>query len=165
MTIDPPFIKAVQKAGWLIKEVDADRVVGSCPHAGCGMSVDLKPGRAIPATCGHRSDAGERTIGSYTAARDALRWRRESLCLTIKEVEEVAGVTVDHLAKAEKDDPDRVISTQIFIEWAKSLGYDVVLRPTEIPPMTARYIADTRHRMEARRRIWQRQVKRRGGGG
>ena len=79
-----------------------------------------------------------------------LRDRREGLGLTIREVEESAGITVDFLAKFEKDDPSKFPNAQTFFEWAKTLGYEVVLRPAPLPPTTLRILSDTRAKLRMR---------------
>jgi len=116
----------------------------------------LRPGKSIPETCAIGPDLAEVTVEHFETARVFLRDRREQLCLTIKELEEAAGITVDFMAKFEKDDPSKIPNTQTFIEWAQSLGYDVVLRPGKLPPNVLRLMADTRERVLARRNAFKR---------
>ncbi|MFW8636972.1 helix-turn-helix domain-containing protein [Cribrihabitans pelagius] len=105
----------------------------------------------------------DRKVGSYDGARMALRARREALGLTISEVEELAGATVDHLAKAEKDGSSKLPNAQLLLEWAQALGYEVVLRPTELPAYTRRVICYTRDRLEARQKRFRLEGRRRSG--
>ena len=150
--MDQKFLRDVQAAGWQIRAVDQDKVVAGCPRSGCTLNVNLRNGAKIPETCREGPDLAEVRVRTYDDARLFLRDRRESLSLTIREVEEVAGAAVDHLAKAEKDNPSKFPNAQLLIEWAASLGYDLVLRPAMLPGMALRYISDTRSEVGARSR-------------
>ena len=152
MTIDQKFLRDVQAAGWQIRAVDQDKVVAGCPRSGCTLNVNLRNGVKIPETCHEGPDLAEVRVRTYDDARLFLRDRRETLCLTISEIEEVAGCAVDHLAKAEKDNPSKFPNAQLLIEWAAALGYDLVLRPSTLPGMALRYISDTRPEVGARTR-------------
>jgi transcriptional regulator with XRE-family HTH domain len=160
--MDPKFLKECEDAGWHLEFVGDDFVVGKCPSVGCGLRAKLDQDRAVPcADPGRRRDVLDLKVGSYDEARTVLRERRETLGLTISEVEELAGATVDHLAKAEKDGPSKVPNAQLLLEWAQALGYEVVLRPTELPALTRRVICDTRDRLEARRKRFRLEGRRR----
>lgn len=152
MTIDPEFLRDVQRKGWLIRSVTETTVIGGCPRAGCNLSVNLRPDKSVPETCRRGPDMAEVSLSSFDEARVALRDRRDELGLTIREVEEISGATTDHLAKAEKDGPSRNLNTQSFIEWANALGYEVVLRPMDLPTKALRYISFTRAYFERRKR-------------
>lgn len=151
--MDPHFLRNVQKAGWQIMSADTISATVACPRAGCSLKVRLKDGAKIPQACIAAPDLSEVTITTYNDARVFLHGRRVSLGLTIKELEEVAGVTVDHLAKAEKSNPSRHPNMEIMIEWATALGYEIVLRPAQMPSMALRYIADSRPQAAARLRM------------
>ena len=153
--IDPDFLRAVQAAGWILAAVDETRAVGACPRHGCGLKVALRPGQDVPATSGRSLALPHCVLEGYEDARVYLRDRRESLALSIKDVEECSGMTVDYLAKCEKDDPSKMPNVRTFLEWAQSLGVDVVLMPSKMPAVTARRIADTRSRSKSRARRWQ----------
>lgn len=150
MTVDQKFLRDVQAAGWQIKAADQSKVVAGCPRAGCALKILLRPDAPVPDTCKPGPDLAEVTVRTYEDARVFLRARREALNLTIKELEEVAGASVDHLAKAEKNNPSKLPNAQLLVEWAASLGYEVVLRPASLPPMALRYISDTRQHVASR---------------
>lgn len=161
--MDPKFLKDVENAGWSIEAVDQDSVVGKCPSVGCQLRAKLEQGRYIPRvdpSC--RRSVLDHKVSSYDEVRELLRQRREGLGLTIREVEEIAGAAVDHLAKAEKDDPSKVPNVQLLIEWLQSLGLELVVRPGEMPAYTRRVIAETRDKLEARRRRFRLEAQRRG---
>jgi transcriptional regulator with XRE-family HTH domain len=149
--MDARFLRSVQDAGWLISSANQQYVLAECPNAGCGMTALLKRGTVIPQACQGPSRLKEVALDSFQHGRVELRRRREEMALTIKDLEEIAGAAGDHFAKAEKDDPSKVPNAQIFIEWAHSLGYDVVLRPGRpLTPLATRIIADSRDRAAAR---------------
>lgn len=150
MDIDPEFLRKVQRSGWIIRAVDETAVFGSCPREGCQVMVKLRPEASIPDACSRGPDLAEQAVESYDQARVFLRGRRETLGLSIKDVELGIGMADDHLAKFEKDDPSRIPTVPIFVEWAKGLGYEVVLRPTSLPPLMLRIIAETREKLRKR---------------
>lgn len=141
---NPKFLREIQAAGWLIKAVDEGIAYGACPRSDCGLTVKLRSGTKIPEACKPGPALAEVLIERFDDARIFLRDRRDALLLTIREVEEVAGISVDFLAKFEKDDPSKIPNTQTFIEWAQALGYEVVLRPGTLPAYALRTISNTR---------------------
>lgn len=161
--MDAKFLKQCEDAGWHIEAAGDDFVIGKCPSVGCGLRAKLEQGKAVPcADPGRRRDILDQKAEFYDDARMILRARREGLGLTIREVEEIAGAGVDHLAKAEKDDPTKIPNAQLLIEWAQALGFEVVLRPTELPAYTRRVICDTRDRLDARTKRFRLEAQRRG---
>ena len=161
--MDQKFLKAVENAGWSIESVDADSVVGKCPSVGCQLRAKLahdKPVPRVDPSC--RRNVLDRKIESYDDVRELLRARREGLGLTIREVEEIAGAAVDHLAKAEKDDPSKLPNVQLLVEWLQALGLELVVRPGELPAYTRRVIVETRDKLDARRRRFRLEAQRRG---
>jgi len=158
MKADKGFLQAVQQAGWCIDEVHAHGLVAKCPRHGCGLRVDLSPGKFIPETCSAVPGMYEVVVPEFKDARTFLRDRRDSLRLNIAELEECIGLTKDHLAKIEPDDPFRLPNVVTFIEWAQALGYEVVLRYAGLPPKTISYITQTRDKSSVRA---QRQASRR----
>lgn len=148
------FLRDVQKAGWAIEEVTDDTCTVKCPAHGCAMRARLKQGGAIPRREG-QGQTWDQSVTSFDEVRETLRQRRQELGLTIPEVEEVAGIAGDHLAKFERDNFDKIPNTQLFFEWANALGMQVILRYGDLPPVTLRWIADTRDRAEARQRRFQ----------
>ena len=158
-------MRDVQKAGWQIASVDSEAALVACPRAGCSLKVRLRSGSKIPPACLSGPDMAQVVVTTFEDARLALRARRESLGLTIKELEEVAGAAVDHLAKAEKNNPSKYPNTQLLIEWATALGYEVVLRPAPMPAIALRYLADSRSQAAARSKMLPHHRARRADGG
>lgn len=152
MSLEPQFLRDVQRAGWDIRSVDPTGVIAGCPRQGCSLTVKLRSGVKIPETCRRGPDFRETPVANFDAARVALRDRRRALALSVEDVEHIAGVTASHLAKAEKDNPSRIVQMNIFLEWCDALGIEVVLRPKELPALALTIIARTRHLSEARRR-------------
>lgn len=143
MSVDD--LQKAQRAGWIIEGCDDDGMLCRCPSAGCGLRVKIKYGGPIQ-SCdpGLNRDPRSIQIGSYEDVRKILRDRREDLLLTIMEVEDIAGLTHGHLMKAEKENPTRTPGLDIIAEWAAALGYEVVLRPTQLPKLSLRIIDETR---------------------
>lgn len=140
VTLD--FLRLVQGAGWQIESASERAVIARCPTDGCGMRARLVPGGPIPDRL-PPDHSGDIVIETAEQARRALEARRQSLCLSIRETEDVAGVTVDHLAKIEAEirlNPQ--LTTLITI--ANTLGLDVVFRPMPLPPQVLRVLAETR---------------------
>lgn len=157
MTLDPKFLRDVQNSGWLIRFVDQDSVTAACPRQGCSTLLKLRSGTRIPDACGSGADFREVVVGNYETLRAALKLRRQTLGLAIAEVEDIAGVATDHLAKAEKEGPSRVPTLDILAEWAEALGYEIVLRSKPLPAYTLRVISQTRPRLDARLRQFARE--------
>ena len=150
--VNQDFLRALQSAGWLIKAVDEDKATVSCPRSGCGLNLTYRPGRKIHQSCAKEPTIAECPVRGFDDARVFLRQRREDLALSIKDVEEVAGMAVDHLAKFEKDDSVRIPNAQIFFEWVQALGYQVVLKPAELPVYALRIVAESRDKVAMRKR-------------
>ena len=154
MAVDLKFLRAVQRAGWQVQGADEGRCIARCPSPGCGVKVALTPGRSVPARSAP-SFSVEKHVTGFEDARSFLKERRLDLLFTIQEVEEIAGMTVDFLAKFEREDwatagTVRQPNVQTFVEWAQALGYNVVLVPGELPPYALRMIEQTRPRAAAR---------------
>lgn len=161
--MDPKFLKEVEQNGWRIEKVTDQFVIGRCPSVGCALRAKLDKNASIPPVDpGARRNRTDITIDGYDALRVALRSRREEICLTIKELEEIAGAATDHLAKAEKDQPTRIPNAMLLLEWIQALGYEVVLRPGELPAYTRRVICDTRNKYASRTRRFSLEQRRRG---
>lgn len=134
----------IQRAGWIIESVDDYGTFCRCPSFGCNVRVKIKHGANVRACDpGLNRNPWDVPIGSYEDLRKFLRERREELLLTIPEVEDIAGLTADHLKKAEKDNPSRLPELGTIVLWAQSLGYEVVLRPTQLSKMGLRLIDET----------------------
>lgn len=142
--VTPEFMARCQKAGWVVLAADESTVIGGCPRSGCGLRVKLQEGKEVPQTEKTNPALAEVIVEQFDDARVAMRDVRERLGLSIKDVEDAAGLAVDYLAKFEKDDVVKIPNAQTFLEWIQALGYTVVLRPTGLPPYTLRIIAQTR---------------------
>lgn len=147
------FLKAIQRAGWSLVSVTDDAAVAKCPAHGCGLRAKLAEGTHVPQVDAnlHRSRL-DMPVSGFDQLRLLLRDRREELGLSIHEVEEVAGIAVDFLAKFEKDDPSKLPNFQTAVEWMQALGYEVILRPTEMTPYALRTICDTRAKLGSRQK-------------
>lgn len=149
-SISAEFMREVQSAGWNIVAVTTDAITAGCPRSGCNLRHKIRKGGTVPAVCRTDPPLADVAVTSFDDARIAMRERREQLWLTIKEVEDAAGLADDYLAKFEKDDPSKIPNAQAFIEWVQSLGFEMVLRPSTLPPRTMRLIEQTRVRGERR---------------
>lgn len=149
MKIEQAFLREVQRRGWTIEAVDTASCIARCSD--CALRVKLTPDGHIPSktATAYQSDV---VLRSNEDGRVALRERRQELGLIITDVEHIAGLTPDHLAKAEMPNPSRVVNVDTFTIWANALGFDVVLRRKELPPVTLRAIIDTRLMAAARQR-------------
>jgi transcriptional regulator with XRE-family HTH domain len=152
--MDPKFLKDIQISGWQIVAVTEDGCLAKCGVPGCAVQLFMRQEKAVQVT-GATKSGYDFSVSSFDGVREFLRDRREALSLSIKEVEEIAGTTPDLLAKAERDNwaeasTVRQPNVQTFVEWAQALGFEVVLRPTGLPPKALSYIAFTRSRHRAR---------------
>jgi transcriptional regulator with XRE-family HTH domain len=155
--LTPEFMKDVQGAGWNIIAADVESVWVGCPRGGCNLRLRIKAGSSIPTVCRAKAPLPEIVVNSYLDdARPAMRDRRAELGLTIRDVEDISGIAPDHLAKMEKDDPSRIPNILTFVDQVKSLGYDLVLRPSEsgLPPVTIGRIIETRPIQERRKKMF-----------
>lgn len=150
---DAKFFRAIEARGWMIEAADKDSsCIARCKSPGCSMRLRIKPGGIIPQRQVDQRLGLDETLEGYDDARDVLRRRREQLGLSIAEVEAAAGIAQDHMLKFERDDPTRLPNIATYIIWANTLGYEVVLRPSTLPPITCRLIEETRDRYESRKR-------------
>lgn len=147
--MDIRFLKLIQARGWRIFKVGQRSCVAQCQAEGCGLKVSFTDADLVPQARG-RGESLDKPIRDFETLRIVLRDRRQDLALTIKDVEHIAGLTVDHLAKFEKDNPSRNPTLGIIIPWAQSLGYELVLRPVEMPNISLREVADTRSSVKTR---------------
>jgi len=133
--VDRKFLREIQHSGWSIEQVGKRQVIARCPAEGCGMRALLSSGAPIPKVDPDFSRSGlDRPVESYDDFRRILRERRESLALTLHELEDMVGVATDYLAKAEKEDPFKMPNIQTGIDWAGAVGLAVVLMPTDREP-------------------------------
>ena len=153
MKITPEFLREIQRAGWLIDYVVDGMAVGQCPRAGCGLRVNLKPGLKIPQACPATATLADVPMEDYAQMLAFLSERRESLALNMAEAESCIGLAEGHLNKLES--LARQPWPQTMFDWAAGLGYQIVLRPTGLPPKTLAVIAQTRARAAVKRRRYQ----------
>lgn len=149
--MSPEFLKEVQRRGYVIESVTADGVTARCPAEGCGLRLAVKEGAFLPRRPGQDTRPEDRRVDSFRSLQAILTARREELTLTIGETEDMAGFAQHHLSKAEADRIQRIPNFDFLVDWANALGFEFVLRPRQMPPMSLRYLAETRHMHEARR--------------
>jgi len=162
--IDTDMLKDAQRQGWNILSVEVDHIVAGCPRAGCALKATFRAGKKIPATCRPQPEFQETVIDGYESFRLFMRLIRERYMLTISDVEECAGFQKDRLAKCEKDDPSKVPNIIDAIEWAQTLGIEIIARPAPLPVVTLRTIEQTRAQLGFRRAQKAREMQRRVGG-
>ena len=146
----PEFLRDVQRHGYMIEAVTEDACIARCPSNGCGVRLNLREGQTVPPRSPQESRPEDRPVSSFDEGRMILRDRREELLLTIDETEGISGVASSQLAKCERDQVTRPVGVDGFIHWAGALGFEVVLRPIELPPLTVRILANTRGKLVPR---------------
>lgn len=140
--IDVPFLKAVQREGWTIKGSDGEVIIAGCPRSGCGLVVKMRPGAAIPRSCGPSPALTEIGIASFNDMRRFLQDRGEELGLSIPEIEDLVGLAGDHLAKFYSETPQKLINVVAFIDLCDALGLRISLSRGPVPDITLRKIAE-----------------------
>ena len=164
--MDPKFVKEVQQRGWHVEAVTDEDVIGRCPSIGCGLRAKLNQNARIPdVDPGCRRSRIDKPVHNFEDVRKAMRQRREELALTIHEVEEIGGITVDYLAKFEKENPSKIPNASLLFEWVQTLGYELVLRPIEMTPYAIRTICETRDKLASRQKRFSNDKRRRDGVG
>ena len=153
MSVDPKFLRDVQQAGWVVKAAGEDAVTAACPRAGCSLLVNLRPGMRIPETCRRGPDIAEITVDGYEHFIRVMMDQQYLLGLSTSDVEQVMGCADDHWAKVRQANPQRKFGFDDLMALAGSLGYAIVLRRTDLPPVTLRRIAETRSQVSRRRKI------------
>lgn len=162
MTDQAKLIQRIQAAGWVLESADKDTCVAKCPAMGCEMRAVFRTGGPLPKREPHSGPDLDIPVSTFNGAREVLRDRRRELLLTIRDVEEAAGAADDHLAKIERDNYDKIPNVETFMMWAEALGFQVVLRPIPLPPITVRAIVDTRAQSGSRARRFQLENQRSG---
>lgn len=161
--MDAKFVKEVQAQGWSVQAVDDDAVIAKCPSAGCGLHAKLVYGQHIPAVDpGCRRNVLDQEVATWNDIRLKLREQREMLRLTIREVEEVAGIEPDLVAKVERDGSQKIPNVQTLMDWAGSLGFELVMRPIPMTGYAIRTIIETRDKLAARSKRMTLENRRRG---
>lgn len=161
--MDAKFLKDVQAKGWAVQAVTGDAVIAKCPSAGCLLHAKLEPGSPVPVVDpGCRRDPIDRQVSTYDEIREMLRERRETLLLTIREVEEIAGLEPDLLAKVERDGTKKIPNVQTLLDWSGSLGFEIVMRPIPLTAYAVRTIIETRDKTAARTKRMSLENRRRG---
>lgn len=161
--MDVKFLREVQAKGWHVEAATETAVIAKCPSVGCNLRAKLACNAHIPEVDPNKSRGIlDRKVEKYDDIREILRARREGLALTIREIEEISGIAVDHLAKMEKDDFRKQPNAQTLIEWAQALGFELVLRPIDMPIYALRTICDTRDKLASRSKRFSLENRRRG---
>ena len=147
--ITKDFLAEIQRAGWVLDYVVDGLAVGQCPRPGCGLRVNLKPGMEIPQACPGSETIADVPMRDYQQLLAFLSERRESLALNMPEAERCIGLADGHLNKIESLARQPYPAT--LFDWAAGLGYQIVLRPVGLPPITLAVIAQTRARAAVKR--------------
>ena len=147
----PEFLRQVQRNGYRIEAVTEEGCIARCPAEGCGLRLNIRENGFLPRRPGQDTRPEDRPIPAFRALQAVLKARREELTLTIGETEDMAGFAQHHLSKAEADKVQRIPNFDFLIDWCEALGFEFVLRPKQMPPLSLRYLAETRHMHEARR--------------
>jgi hypothetical protein len=147
------WLREVQRRGWRIMEADQSSCIVGCDSATCGLRVKLREGGSIPGRLPVRDDSGAISLTYNDDATDAVRGRMRDLGLIISEVEDIAGLEADHLAKILAPNVhSRVFTVGTLAPVAAALGMKLVLVPADLPPITLRYLAQTRDQQARRRK-------------
>lgn len=149
----PDILEDVQRKGWQIGAVQEDCVLALCKRPGCGVKLMIQPGTPVPNVEAPSAYVREFVMKSFHHMRKLLRQRREELNLTIQDVEEIAGFATAHLAKFERDGVKIAPNMTTVLTWCDVLGFEVILRPKQMPPQTLGVIAETRW-LVRRRQKW-----------
>ena len=149
---DKRFLREVQNAGWNIEAVTENACIGRCPTLGCSMRALMTEGKQIPQRVVPGSPSLDIVVESWDQLKVILKDRREELGLSIREVEEVTGIADDHIAKMEPKNASRQPNVDTLKHWTGGIGYEVVLRPVALPPVTLAMIEETRPKYTDRRK-------------
>lgn len=151
--IDMNFIRLLQSRGWQVVEVGEDSCRVRCRATGCGLMAVLKSSGHVPQVDPQKNrNVLDIDVRNYDDLLNALRQRRQDLKLSIREIEAACGLADDHLAKIEKPGSVKIPNAQIAIDLCNTLGFDVVLRPSDLPRPTIQKILETRELIESRAR-------------
>jgi hypothetical protein len=151
--MDTDFLHLVQRKGWQIVSVRDEAVIGRCPARGCNMVGQLAKGGLVPQVCKAERDRADIPVEVWHHIRERFLARRLELGLTIKEVEDIAGIAIDQLAKCERENGTRIPNFQTLMEWGMTLGFGFYLRPGPLPPQTLRVIESTRDAAVRRQKV------------
>jgi hypothetical protein len=154
-TLPLSFLRDLQRRGWLIESATAEACVARCPEPGCSVRTHITEGGRIPQRY-TVDDQGWIPLTGANHAVDVARQRRQQLRLSIAEVEECAGLTADHIAKAETG---RQFNVDTACVWFPAIGYDLVLVPRPLPSVTLRVLAETRALEDSRGRRFDRNAR------
>lgn len=148
MKVDQKFLQAVEEAGWVLAYVRADQCSVMCPRSGCDLRITLRPGAPVPNSAGAMPETKEIAFDSYDAWRKFMVDRREQLGLSIKDMEAIAGVADDHLAKIETAVKIPNLETAIML--SQAAGIEIFARFSPLRKIAQRTIIETRSQLEAR---------------
>ena len=154
-TLPLSFLRELQRRGWLIESATANGCVARCPEAGCSVRTHITEGNSIPQRF-TVDDEGWIPLTGAAQAVEVARHRRQQLRLSIAEVEECAGLTADHIAKAETG---RQFNVDTACVWFPAIGYDLVLVRRPLPSVTLRVLAETRALEDSRGRRFDRDAR------
>lgn len=150
-------ILQAEKDGWVLVDAGETSMVLRCPSQGCGLKIRVPYDKPVPhCDPGIRRNPGDIPVGSYEDFLATVVHRRHEMALTIRETEEIAGLTADHIAKFEQragQSNRRTASFESMVLWAAALGFEFVLRPSPLPRAAVRVLSETRDKVADRRKI------------
>ncbi len=138
------FIREMQRRQWVLWGSREGRHVFICRHDNCPSSVvvlDDKMGKsalARPCKLPHTDPIADQAVVNYHSLVEILRRRRQELGLSQDDVEYAAGLSIDHIGKAESG--ERSLTLPTFTAWANTLGFDFRLAPAPVPDQVIKVI-------------------------
>lgn len=138
------FILKAQEQGWVLFSATREVLSFHCTHPGCEHTIvcfssQIDAGK-VPKPCDWPHDNGRSRyhVTSYDEIVYQLRRARWRYGLSQADLGSVIGLTDGHINKLETG--DRLATWPILVPWIQSLGFDVILVPSGLPPQTVRAI-------------------------
>ncbi len=132
------WIKAAQKAGWLVDSTSGGEMVLRCAAPGCPGRKRLPMDNLgpVPPSCGldHVAGTARHVWAEYEDLVGELRRRRRQLGLDQGDLSAAMGVADGYVSKLEA--MHRVPRPELLRMWAKTLGLNLVLAPAKLPEAT-----------------------------
>ena len=158
--MDRKFLERIQDAGWGVEQVTENRCVGVCQREGCAVRIVINEGDDIPVCKDRPGSLQEHAVETMDDIRHTLMERRMRLGLIIAQVEEVAGMSDDHVAKMEAGSDLKRPQLETLLLWCQTLGMELVLRPGKVPRQTLEVMSGGMS--QARRKRFNQEYRRRG---
>tara|TARA_R110002110_G_scaffold26572_7_gene97483 strand:- start:3253 stop:3765 length:513 start_codon:yes stop_codon:yes gene_type:complete len=136
------WIKEAQAAGWRVASSRDRTLFLSCSREGCkgAQSIDLgKLGPAPePCTLDHDKQYAKKVYDQYKSLVGELVKKRRALGLSQEDINAAAGMAEAHLNKLESFARTAQFPTMQL--WAETLGLEITLAASILPPATVRAI-------------------------